>query len=27
MNLYGIGNDIVKFIALNYDEWFEQIHF
>jgi len=27
MNLYGVGNDIVQFNELNYDEWFEQIHF
>jgi len=27
MNLYGAGNDIVKFNGLNYDEWSEQIRF
>ena len=27
MNLYGVGNDIVKFNGLNYDEWSEQIRF
>jgi len=25
MNLYGVGNGIVKFNGLNYDEWSEQI--
>jgi len=27
MNLYGVGNDIVKFNGLNYEEWSEKICF
>ncbi|KAJ1377091.1 hypothetical protein SESBI_49239 [Sesbania bispinosa] len=27
MNLFGLGNGVVKFTALNYDDWSEQIQF